>query len=215
MNVLHVCANPLPTEEAVAKHLAAKFFTTLVGMSPDVEMVNVDLYTDQPPFYSYEEYRNFWYPALIEGYTPTKDEQTSASYAVQQGRMFNEADALVITTTVFNFGVPAVLKSWLEHVLNPGNGFYFQEGNIKPAHKIKKLVLLVDSLEAFKEADPRDTLTQQIFAAFNEVGIDDIGVAWADGQNTVLYRDFENRKEMALEAAEELAEEVAEIGATA
>ena len=41
MNILHVCANPKPTEESVSKQLAAAFFTKLIELRPEAELVNV------------------------------------------------------------------------------------------------------------------------------------------------------------------------------
>ena len=44
MNILHVCANPKPTEESISKQLASAFFGKVIELKPDVELVNVDLY---------------------------------------------------------------------------------------------------------------------------------------------------------------------------
>ncbi len=43
------------------------------------------------------------------------------------------------------------------------------------------------------------------------VGIKDVGIAWADGQDLFLYEKPEETKEFATEAAQELAEDVAEL----
>ena len=47
-------------------------------------------------------------------------------------------------------------------------------------------------------------------AAFGFIGIADIRIAWADGQNPLFFSDGEVRRDMAFEAAEEIAEELAE-----
>ena len=41
MNVLHICGNPKPTDEAVSKQLAVAFFVKLAGINPDIEVVLV------------------------------------------------------------------------------------------------------------------------------------------------------------------------------
>ena len=74
MNILHVCANPKPTEESVSKQLASAFFGRLIELKPEVELVNVDLY-DEKPFYSYDLYKRAWYPVFNEAYEPTKVEE--------------------------------------------------------------------------------------------------------------------------------------------
>ena len=60
MNVLHVCASPRPTEESVSKQLAIAFFTKMAELNPDVDVTNVDLYHNPPPFLSYYAYRAMW-----------------------------------------------------------------------------------------------------------------------------------------------------------
>ena len=119
MNVLHICANPKPTEESASKQLAAKFFTTLVTNCPDIEVTNIDLYTEQPPVYSYEEYRNFWFPHNIEGYVPTKEEEAASEYALDQATKLNHADVLVLTLPLWNFTAPGIMHTGLTTSFHP------------------------------------------------------------------------------------------------
>ncbi len=213
MNVLHVCANPKPTEESVSKQLAAAFFGTLIELRPDVDLVNADLYDEKPPFYSYELYKRTWYPVFDESYEPSKAEEMAMNYAAKQAEAFNEADVLVLTMPMWNFSVPAIMKAWMDQVLCPGLVFSISpEEGVKPLHKIKSVVLLVASGSVYMEDDPRDALTRQVRHAFDFIGIDDLEIVWADGQNPLFNMDADQRKEMALEAAVEIAEDIAEIG---
>ena len=211
MNVLLVCANPKPTEESVSKQLLTSFFSTLIDKNADIEINNLDLYQEKPPFLSYKCYRRAWMPVLQEDYTPTKEEDAALHFARKHAEWFNQADVLVISTPVWNFSVPGVLKTWMDQILLPGVAFEFSpEGNVMPLHRIKKLVLLVASGHSYKEDDPRDGLTVCIRHAFAFIGINDIEIAWADGQNPASS-ERSIRKEMAMEAAEEIAEDVADI----
>ena len=69
----------------------------------------------------------------------------------------------------------------------------------------------MSSDEIYKEGDVLDGLTPDIRAIFGFIGVDDIQIAWADGQNTIRHFDSAERFEMAAEAAREIAEEVAEM----
>jgi FMN-dependent NADH-azoreductase len=213
MNILHVCANPKPTEESVSKQLAAKFFGKLMELNPDVALNNIDLYQDKPPYYSNDLYRRMWNPVFDEHYEPSKAEEAAAHYATKQAEAVNAADVLVLTMPMWNFSAPAVMKAWIDQVLAPGFVFELSDNGPKPLHKVKTLVLLISSGGVYKEEDERDALTAQMRAAFGFVGIDDIRVAWADGQNPLFFNDAEVRRDMAFEAAEELAEELAEESA--
>lgn len=211
MNVLLVCANPKPTEESVSKQLLTTFFSTLVDKNPDIEINNLDLYQEKPPYLSYNCYRRAWMPVFDAEFTPTKEEDAALHYARKHCELLNVADVLVISTPVWNFSVPGILKSWMDQILLPGTSFEFSpEGNVIPLHRIKKMVLLVASGHSYKEDDPRDGLTSCIRNSFGFIGIDDIEIAWADGQNPAS-NEREIRKEMAMEAAEEIAEEIAEM----
>ena len=212
MNVLHVCANPKPTEESVSKQLAAAFFGKLIELKPEVELVNVDLYDEKPPFYSYELYKRVWYPVFDEGYEPSKVEEMAINYASKQAEAFNEADVLVLTMPMWNFTVPAIMKAWMDQILSPGMTFSIsKEDGIKPLHKVKSIVLLVASGGVYKEDDERDALTRQVRNAFGFIGIEDLEVVWAEGQNPLFFDNYEENKAIAVEAAAEIAEDVADM----
>jgi FMN-dependent NADH-azoreductase len=214
MNVLHICANPKPAEESVSKQLSIAFIGKLIEMNPDIELNNVDLYQDPPPFMDYEGYRGLWVPAFVPTYKPTKKEQAATEYAGRHAAMFNAADVLVMTMPMWNYSMPAIMKAWLDQVLTPGRTFEFGADaggmKIKPLHKIRRVVLLVSSGGAYQENDPRDALTGALRAALGFVQITDISIAWADGQTAMLFGNHEERKQMAIDAAVEAAEDLIE-----
>lgn len=210
MNIIHVCADPQPMEDAASKQIAASFFSSIISQNENAKIVNLDLTQEPPAPYTTEEFRNFWYPVLIDGYVPTKEEESASTYAREQAEILLDADILVLTMPMWNYSMPAMMKSWIDHVLAPGLLYDITEEGNKAKHRIKKLVLLISSHEIFTEADPRDGLTPALENSFEDIGIDDISVIWADGQNPKTHVDFESRKAIAVEAAEEVAEEICE-----
>ena len=213
MNILHICANPKSIEESVSKQLAARFFGKLMELNPDVELTNVDLYQEKPPYYSNDLYRRVWTPVFDEAYEPSKAEEAAANYATKQADDFKKADVLVLTMPMWNFSAPAVMKAWIDQILSPGLVFELTDEGAKPLHNITTLVLLVASGGIYKEDDERDALSRQVRAAFGFIGINDMRIAWADGQNPLFCSDCAVRRDLAIEAAEELAEELAEESA--
>ena len=118
MNILHILADPQPTEEATSKQIAMKFFMKIAELGSETEVVNVDLYQEPAPPVSFEQYRNFWYPVTIDGYVPTKVDIEASSYAIEQAEKVLAADALVLSMPL-NFGIP----TWSNHgwtILCPG-----------------------------------------------------------------------------------------------
>ncbi|HMP72648.1 MAG TPA: NAD(P)H-dependent oxidoreductase [Kiritimatiellia bacterium] len=211
MNVLHICANPRPIEESASKQLAAAFFSKLIELNSDVVVNNVDLYTETPPYLSYDGYRRFWMPVEDASYEMNKKEEAAGHYVNKNLEAFRTADVLVLTMPMWNGGPPAIMKAWIDQMINPGVAYELEDGVVKPLHQLRKIVLLVASGDVYKEDDLRDGITPVVRNAFGSIGVTDYEVAWADGQNSIIYPDSVERKQLAIEAAQEIAEEIAEL----
>lgn len=209
MNVLHICANPRPVEDSASKQLATAFFGKLLAANPDVTLNNVDLYEAPPPYVSLEAYNRFCKPLTDPAYEPTPKEEKAGAYALAQGDLLKQADILVLTMPLWGGSAPAILKAWLDQVMMPGIAFEYSPEGPKPKHQLRKVILLVSSGDVYKEGDHRDGLMPMINGMFEFIGVTDIEVAWADGQDPVLHGDCAARKELAVEAAEEIAEGIA------
>ena len=211
MNVLHVIANPRPAETSASKKLAFEFFATLTEKNPDVVVNNVDLYQNKPPYVSAEALNYFWGPIANPAYIPSKAEETAANFSNNNAQALMDADVLVLTMPVWLNSMPAILKAWLDQVLVPGKMFEFGAEGLVPTHHLRTVVLLVSSDQVYKEGDVRDGLTPAIRAIFAYVGVEDVQIAWADGQDASRHFDSEQRREMATEAAREIAEDIASL----
>ena len=211
MNVLHVIANPRPAETSSSKKLALEFFTTLTEKNPDVVVNNVDLYQNKPPFVTAEALNYFWGPVADPSYIPSKAEETAANFSNNNAQALMDADVLVLTMPVWLNSMPAILKAWLDQVLVPGKMFEFGAEGLVPTHHLRTVVLLVSSDQVYKEGDVRDGLTPALRAIFAYIGVEDVQIAWADGQDASRHFDSEQRREMAIEAAREIAEDIATL----
>ncbi len=209
MKILHISANPKPVNEANSKQLTEEFFRVLQEQGSDIDITHIDLYDSPPPFFNFQVYRNFWYPIFDPDYKPTEEEKEASRYAFEQMEIFNNTDILVITTPMWNFSVPAILKAWEDMVLNPGGVFTIGPGGMKPKHHVKKVIILMSSAGAYSgDYEWMNALIPQIRAAFGYVGIKDIEYAWADGTNSFAFKDSKERKQKAMEKAGEMARKV-------
>ena len=211
MNVLHVIANPRPAETSSSKKLAFEFFAALTEKNPDVVVNNVDLYQNKPPYVSAEALNYFWGPIANPAYIPSKAEETAANFSNNNAQALMDADVLVLTMPVWLNSMPSILKAWLDQVLVPGKMFTFGAEGLIPTHHLRTVVLLVSSDQVYKEGDVRDGLTPALRAIFAYIGVDDLQIAWADGQDASRHFDSEQRREMAVEAAKEIAEDIATL----
>lgn len=198
MKVLHVIANPKPAGEANSKQLAAAFINALKAKQPGVSITEVDLYANPPPFYDYETYRHFWYPVFDATYKATDKEKKAVQYALAQCELFKQADVLVITVPMWNFGMPAILKAWLDQVLMPNVTFSIGPTGFKAMHKIRKVVIMASSGGTYEAGDVRDGIRNGIKSAVGFVGIADVEVVWVQGQNSFFFKDHAERKAKAI-----------------
>ena len=210
MNVLHLIASPRPNETSVSKKLAQEFFMALMEKNPEVEVNNVDLYQSKPPYVSLDALNYFWRPTIDAGYAPSKAEENAANYSNNNAAALLAADVVVITTPVWLNSMPAILKAWLDQMLVPGKAFTMGKEGPVPTHHIQTVVLLASSDDTYKENDPFDGLTPAVRAIFGYIGVDDVRIAWADGQDVDRHFDAAERRDLAIEAAKEIAEELAE-----
>ena len=209
MNVLHVIANPRPAETSSSKKLAFEFFAALTEKNPDVVVNNLDLYQNKPPYVSAEALNYFWGPVANPAYIPSKAEESAANFSNNNAQALIDADVLVLTLPVWLNSMPAILKAWLDQVLVPGKMFTFGAEGLIPTHHLRTVVLLVSSDQVYKEGDVRDGLTPALRAIFAYIGVEDLQIAWADGQDSSRHFDSNERREMAIEAAREIAEDIA------
>lgn len=211
LNVLHVIATPRFEESVALQQLAQRFMGPLVARCAEkgVELVpeNVSLYESKPPFVSNEFLGGAWRPAMEPGYTPTRNEEIALNFARNNAPLLARADVVVLTTPIWLGSCPAILKAWLDQVMIPGDLFEMTAEGIVPKHHIREVVLLVSSREVYKEGDPRDGLSPMLRAAFLTIGVENVRIAWADGQDDARA-DKEDRLDLAGEAAEEIAEEI-------
>jgi FMN-dependent NADH-azoreductase len=211
MNVLHILANPRPVEESTSKQLAAAFFGRLIERNPEVIVNNVDLYSEPPPYLSLDAWRYFYQSAVDPSYKPTRAQENATNYARNQGEALRQADVLVITVPMWAGSAPAIFKAWLDQVMQPGIMYGFGPEGVRPLHQLRRVVVLVSSGDVYKESDPRDGLTTMLQNDFGFIGVTEVNYAWADGQEKTMHADGEERKALATEAAQDLADEIAEL----
>jgi FMN-dependent NADH-azoreductase len=85
------------------------------------------------------------------------------------------ADVVVIGMPIYNFGMPASLKAWVDLIARPGVTFYYTEDGPVGLIKGKKAIVAVASGGVPVDA-PMDFATPHLRQVLRFVGIDDITV---------------------------------------
>ena len=93
------------------KRVAQAFFNTLNEIAPEIDVDTCDLYAAPPPFINSRIIEYFWYPPDAGGYEPTTEDLAARQFIREQCARLVAADILVLTAPVWNYGVPAIMKS--------------------------------------------------------------------------------------------------------
>ena len=123
----------------------------------------------------------------IMGAYSTPDQHTPEQKAAIQvsDKLIDEllhADHILITTPMYNFSIPAALKSWIDHIVRLGKTFNAQYQGLVPAGKKVKVILASGSDYApgsfMESANAASAYLKQIFGF---IGLTDVEVVLAGG----------------------------------
>lgn len=155
MRVLVLYAHPVETSFNAALH--AEVVRSLEAAGHEVD--DLDLYAENfDPRLTREERL---------GYHDLETNQGPVAGYVDR---LLKAEALVISTPVWNFGHPAILKGFFDRVFLPGVSFKMRDGKVRPSlHNIKKLAVVTtyggSRLRALLVGDPPRKIATRVLRA--------------------------------------------------
>ena len=106
-------------DHSESKNLAEEIVQKLSQEGPGASVVRLDVATDQPPAVTMD-----W---IMGAYTPAEghSDAQKAAMAVSDGYIdaLFAADVLVLAAPMYNFGVPATLKLWIDQIVRINRTF--------------------------------------------------------------------------------------------
>jgi FMN-dependent NADH-azoreductase len=91
----------------------------------------------------------------------------------------NWAEHIVLTTPMYNFGIPATLKAWIDLVCRAGVTFRYGANGAEGLLKGKRVDIVITTGGAPLDS-PVDFVSGYLMQVFNFIGIDDINIIGAD-----------------------------------
>lgn len=149
--------NPVAAYNSISRTLADSFIEQWKEGEPDVEVILRDVGMTPPDFIS-----NDWIASV---FTPeaerTEQQQQSVSLSDTLIDELDRADVLLISTPMYNYGMPAALKAWFDQIIRINKTFTFDLGRgdfpLEPIMSGKSLVLLTSAGEfGFEQGGIRD-----------------------------------------------------------
>jgi FMN-dependent NADH-azoreductase len=114
-DLLHIAVSPTG-ENSISRAIDAAFMNAYNEKYPNAVIITHDLAAETVPHLDGE--------AIFAGYTPEADRSATASekhnYRLSLIKEVNEAKHIMISTPMWNFSVPSVLKAWIDQIIIPG-----------------------------------------------------------------------------------------------
>ena len=178
--ILIVESSPRGAESA-SRRLTRKVRERLVVQYPEAKVVVRDLAKDRLPHLD---------QATVKAIS-TKDqvEAESLKQALHLSDVLTDellsSDLLVIASPMWNFGIPSLLKAWIDHVVRAGKTFNYAGAGVEGLAKGKRAILVLASGGVFSEGPWKswDTVEPYLRQILGFIGIDDVQTARAEGMN--------------------------------
>ncbi|WP_020181286.1 NAD(P)H-dependent oxidoreductase [Methylopila sp. M107] len=187
--LLHIDASGR-TSRSVSRDLSRRFVEAWASRRPDDRVIRRDLAETPPPLMS-----EAW---IAAAFTPPdrRDAAMRDALAWSDGAIdeLAAADLIVLGAPMYNYGMPAALKAWVDQVIRVGRTFSFDlargDDPIEPTLSGKRLVVLSSRGEfGFREPGPR--AARNHLDPHIETVAPYLGVAAADIRTiTVEYQEF-------------------------
>ncbi|MGI5255517.1 FMN-dependent NADH-azoreductase [Actinacidiphila glaucinigra] len=166
-------------EGSASRRLSAEYVAAWKSRNPHGTVTYRDLTTDTPGFVSTD-----WITGVF-GPAETANASTEAAVAASEHliREMEEADVIVLGVPMYNFGVPATFKAWIDRVVMAGRTFAFGENGPEGLLKGKKAVVLRASGSDFDNPDfaPMDFHAPYIRGVLGWIGITDVEIIAVNG----------------------------------
>lgn len=178
--ILMIEVSPRGTDSAsrsVTHTLAAR----LRDLHPSVELICRDLAIEHLPHLDEATLR-----AIS---TKNVDEAENLKQKAQQSDQLTDellsSDLLVISTPMWNFGIPSALKAWIDLVVRPGRTFQYTDGGVLGLAQDKKAILVLASGGIFTEGPwrPWDFVEPYLRQILGFIGIVDVQTIRIEGMN--------------------------------
>lgn len=99
------------------------------------------------------------------------------------------ADHIVLTTPMYNFGIPATLKAWIDQIARAGVTFRYTENGPVGLLENKRVDIVITTGGVPLES-PADFVSGYLRQVFRFIGIEDINIIGADRMNVDAEASF-------------------------
>ena len=173
-------------DASYSRQLGSTFLSAWQAANPGATVTTRDLARNQPTYVDLQ-----WIAGAFSPPEHLTDEHKAAL------KLSNEivaeaqaAETILITTPIYNFQTPAVLKAWIDHLVRVGITVnYTAEGPVGLLIG-KKVVVIVAGAGSYDKGTPAesyDHLSPYLRFIFGFIGLTDVEILLAGGASAVQY----------------------------
>jgi len=174
MKLLHIVASPRG-EKSRTLSISREFLTSFQENYPDAKVETLDLFKTDLPTVAGETVDAKY--IMMSGGSLGQDTQEPWDQVTEFVTHFLSFDVYLITSPMWNFGVPYRLKHYIDVIMQAGYCFRFTENGAEGLAKNKKMVCITSRGGDYGPASPIHSLDYQepyLRAIFSLAGIHDI-----------------------------------------
>jgi FMN-dependent NADH-azoreductase len=167
--------------ESASRKVARKLEERLQTEYPSAEIIHRDLVNDDVPHLDSVTLKAI----STKDATEARRLRKSASLSDKLTNELLASDLLVIATPTWNFGIPSLLKAWIDLVVRPGKTFKYTDSGVLGLAKGKKAILVLASGGVLTEGPWKswDFVEPYLRKILSLIGIDSVQTVRAEGMN--------------------------------
>ena len=171
-------------DRSISRALGRLFLEHWQQNNPEGRVIYRDLNASPVPYMDNDWISGVYAPPDVQR---TPDMQKALALSAELIAELQAADVLFISTPMYNFTVPAVLKSWIDYVIRPGFTFRLAPGwpGLLENKKAKLIVVSRDSYHAGEPSEAADLVTPVLRKALGFIGINNVDTVRAGGSLAV------------------------------
>jgi FMN-dependent NADH-azoreductase len=198
-SLLHIDSSP--RSASVSSQLAATFVQRWKKQNPTGTVVHHNTAYEQIPFLDEATITAFYTPTA----TLTTEQKQTMLLSNQLVDELLAADVLVFGVPMWNFGIPASLKAWIDQIVRAGRTYtYTPTGAAGMIPAGKKVYVFFSRGGAYAAGTPFHAYDQQepyLRTAFGFLGLTDMEFVYAENQNRAAEQAADGLAKAELELA--------------
>jgi FMN-dependent NADH-azoreductase len=171
-------------DRSISRALGTRFVEHWQQNNRDGNVIHRDLNASRIPYMDNDWIAGVYAPAEMER---TPEMQRALALSTELIAELQAADVLLISTPMYNFTIPAVVKSWIDYVVRPGFTFRLAPGwpGMLENKKARLIVVSRDTYVCGEPSDAADQVMPVLRQALGFMGIYDVDVVRAGGSLAV------------------------------